>query len=185
VVDPCVLAQVDVRRCVCDCLALSTRTVALSAQLVALKAETNEARLNLLQDFACVVVLEGTACFEWYFAGIGAVARVRAAVASDRNTTMPQREAVAPVLQATPAGRVEQSATHAATVAEEAPVESDATAGPAMSDDDHVIAEIHETVVAGRLTRNLASIRKFVARAQSRPIRLNLLYIDRFGMARS
>jgi hypothetical protein len=98
---------------------------------------------------------------------------------------MPQQEAVAPIPEATPVGRIEQSATQVATVAEKEPVESDATAGPAMSDDDQAIAEIREAVVAGRLERNLVSIREFVGCAQSRAIRLNRLYIDRFGKARS
>jgi hypothetical protein len=54
-----------------------------------------------------------------------------------------------------------------------------------MSDDDRLVAEIHEAVVAGRLKRNLVSIREFVGCAQTRAIRLNRLYVDRFGKARS
>lgn len=89
---------------------------------------TTEARLNLLLDLACVVVLEGTACFAWYFAGFGVVVLGRKAVASDRNGTMSQQEAVAPIPKATPAGRVEQTATHAATIAEGESVATDARA---------------------------------------------------------
>lgn len=145
---------------------------------------TTEARLNLLQDFACVVVLEGTACFAWYFAGLGAVAPGRAAVVYDRNATVLRQEAVAPVPEATPAGRVEQSATHTPRqVPRKSP--SQATPGPAMSDDDWLVAKIHEAVVAGRLKRNLVSIREFVGCAQTRAIHLNRLYIDRFGKTRS
>lgn len=106
-------------------------------------------------------MLEGTACFAWYFAGLGAVAPGRAAVVYDRNATVLQQEAVAPVPKATPAGRVEQSATQVATVAEEEPVANDVTPGPAMSEDDLLVAKIHGGVVAGDLKRNLVSIREF------------------------
>jgi hypothetical protein len=146
---------------------------------------TTEARLNLLQDFACVVVLEGTACFAWYFAGLGALAPGRAAVVYDRNATVLQQEAVAPVTKATLAGRVEQSPTQVATVAEEEPVANDVTPGPAMSDDDLQVSKIHDAVVAGDLKRNLASIRKFLECGQPKAIRLNRLYVERFGEARS
>jgi hypothetical protein len=54
-----------------------------------------------------------------------------------------------------------------------------------MSDDDRQIAEIHGAVVAGRLKRNLVSIRKFLGCKQSEATRLNRLYVARFGKARS
>ncbi|WP_158934120.1 hypothetical protein [Burkholderia sp. S171] len=130
---------------------------------------TTEARLNLLQDFACVVVLEGTACFAWYFAGLGGLAPSRAAVVFDRNATVPQQEAVAPVTRAMRAGRVEQSPTQVATVAEEEPIESDSTRGPVMSNDDWLLAEIHEAVLAGRLKRNLIAICEFVGLRKPTP----------------
>ena len=78
-------------------------------------------------------------------------------------------------------GRVDQSATHVATVAEGKLVASDACSDTIMSNDDRRIEEIHEAVVAGRLKRNLVSIRKFLGCAQSEASRLNRLYIERFG----
>ncbi|RBB37537.1 hypothetical protein DPV79_21310 [Burkholderia reimsis] len=200
--------------------------------LVAPWLGTTEARLDLLMNFVLVVVLEGTACYCWYFVGLGAVATRRAAVADDRNATtlesqaivpMPELsqdgrddrdatqaalvepppvafsrpvvasdrnatasrlEVVAPIPKARLAGRVEPSATHVATVAEGELVASDACPDPLMSDDDRRIAEIHEAVVAGRLKRNLVSIRKFLGCAQSEASRLNRLYIERFDKAR-
>ncbi|CAB3778258.1 hypothetical protein [Pararobbsia alpina] len=130
--------------------------------LVANWLGTTEARLSLLLDFAYVVVLEGTACFAWYFAGLGAAALGRKAVASDRNATSSQPEAVAPIPKATPVGCIEQTAIHAATIAEGESVANDVSPGSAMSEDDLMVAKIHEAVVAGRLKRNLASIRKFL-----------------------
>lgn len=221
------LAHVDARRCMGDCRGLRARKDALSAQLVALNAEANEAkrreteqdwlraqssraeelresrradpvtslvanwlhtteaRLNLLLDFAYVVVLEGTACFAWYFAGFGVVVRGRKAVASDRNATMSQQETVAPISKATPLGRAEQTATHAATIAEGESVPNGASLGSAISEDDLLVARIHEAIVAGRLTRNLTSIRNFLRCGQPKALRLNRLYVGRFGNARS
>jgi hypothetical protein len=145
-----------------------------ATSLVAHWLGTTEARLNLLQDFVCVVVLEGTACFAWYFAGLGAVVLGRKAVGYDRNTTELQQEAVASIPEAMSVSRVEQSATHFALVAEQDPFKNDAPPS-AMSDDDRMVAEIHEAVVAGRLKRNLVSIREFVGCAQARAVRLNRL----------
>lgn len=144
---------------------------------------TTEAPLSLLRDFACVVVLEGMACFAWYFVGLGAVAPSRRAVVYERDATASQSAAVAPIPEATPASRVEQAATRVVTVAGEEPVADNATAGPVMSDDDQMIEQIHQAVVAGRLKRNLVSIRKFLGCAQSEASRLNRLYIERFGKA--
>ena len=94
------------------------------------------------------------------------------------------RTVVASMPKVTPAGRVEQCATHVATVAEKELVASDACPDSIMSNDDRRIEEIHEAVVAGRLKRNLVSIRKFLGCAQSEASRLNRLYIERFGKAR-
>lgn len=262
------LAHVDARRCVGECRSLRLRKVELSAQLVVLNAEANEAkrlaaeqdwrrdqvsraqalresrraepgtalvapwlgtteaRLDLLMNFVLVVVLEGTACYCWYVVGFGAVATRRAAVvdnrnattlesqavvprpeppqdghdgqdatqvarvepqpvASNRNSTVSRLEVVASMPEVRLPGRVDQSATHAATVAEGELVASDACSDPIMSNDDRRTAEIHEAVMAGRLTRNLVSIRQFLGCAQSEAIRLNRLYIARFGNARS
>jgi len=97
---------------------------------------------------------------------------------------MLQQEADAPSIGATPAGRVEQFATPAATVAEGEPVTNDATPGSAMSDDDLPVAKMHDAVVLGDLKRNLASICKFLECGQRNAIRLNCLYIHCFGKAR-
>ena len=203
-VDLCVLAHVDARRCMGDCPGLRARKAALSVQPVALHAEANEAkrheagrdwlraqasraeelresrradpvtsmlahwlgttdaRLNLLRDFARVVVPEGTAGFARCLAGIRRVALGRTAVASERTTTMPRHEAVVPILEATPGSRVEQTVGHAAAIAGREPVANDAGGSSAMSEDDRLTAKFHEAVVAGHLTRNLASIRKFL-----------------------
>ncbi|RBB36982.1 hypothetical protein DPV79_23570 [Burkholderia reimsis] len=145
---------------------------------------TTEARLDVLMNFVLVVVVEGAACFGWYFVGLGVVSASRAAVASDRSATVSQWEAVVPMPEVTPAGRVEQCMTHVATVAKGERVASGVCPDPIMSKDDHQIAKIHEAVVAGRLERNLVSIRKFLGCAQSEASRLNRLYIERFGKAR-
>lgn len=146
---------------------------------------TTAARLDLLINVVLVVVLEGTACFCWYVVGLGAVATPRgAAVVGDRNATVSRLEVVASMLGMTPAGRVKQCTTHVATVAEGELVASDACFDPIMSNDDRRIKEIHEAVMAGRLKRNLVSIRNFLGCAQSDASRLNRLYIERFGKAR-
>lgn len=105
----------------------------------------------------------------------------RAVVASDRNSTVSRPEVVSSMPQVRLPGRVDQSATHVATVAEGKLVASDACSDTTMSNDDRRIEEIHEAVVAGRLKRNLVSIRKFLGCAQSEASRLNRLYIERFG----
>ncbi|WP_175867933.1 hypothetical protein [Burkholderia diffusa] len=105
----------------------------------------------------------------------------RAVVASDRNSTVSRPEVVSSMPQVRLPGRVDQSATHVATVAEGKLVASDACSDTIMSNDDRRIEEIHEAVVAGRLKRNLVSIRKFLGCAQSEASRLNRLYIERFG----
>ncbi|ABK06940.1 MULTISPECIES: hypothetical protein [Burkholderia cepacia complex] len=113
------------------------------------------------------------------------VASSRAVVASERNATVSRLEVVAPIGKARLADRVDQSATHAATLTDEEAVVNDASPGVATPDDDRLVAEIREAVVAGRLKRNLMSIRAFVGCAQSRAVRLNRLYVERFGKARS
>ena len=105
-------------------------------------------------------------------------------VASNRNSTVSRLEVVASMPKVMPAGRVEQYSTHAATVAEGELVASDACADPITPNDDRWIAQIHEAVAAGRLKRNLLSIRKFLGCSQSEASRLNRLYIERFGKAR-
>ncbi|WP_334009420.1 hypothetical protein [Burkholderia cepacia] len=84
--------------------------------LVATWLGTTEARLDLLMNFALVVVLEGTACFCWYMVGLGAVATRRAAVVDDRNTTVFESHAVVPVPEPPPGGRDGQDASQAACV---------------------------------------------------------------------
>ncbi|GAB6847475.1 hypothetical protein [Paraburkholderia kururiensis] len=146
---------------------------------------TTEARQSLLRDLACVVVLEGLACFAWYFVGLGTVVPSRKAVAPESHTTVMHQETVAPILEVTPAGCVAQATTQVATAGEKESIVNDSSPDVAMSEDDQLIAKIHEEVAAGRLTRNLASIRKFLKCGQSKAIRLNRLYIARFGDVRS
>jgi hypothetical protein len=86
-----------------------------ATSLVAPWLGTTEVRLDPLMNFVLVVVLEGVACFCWYYVGLGAAVPSRKAIASDRNAIMLQQEAVAPIPEATLAGRVEQCATHVAT----------------------------------------------------------------------
>jgi hypothetical protein len=143
---------------------------------------TTEARLELLRDFIYVVVLEGTACFAWYFAGLGLVALDRAAIVDDKKTVL-QSQAVVSVPEPQQDGRDWQVATHTATLAEGEAVVNDASAATATSDDDRLVAEIHEAVVAGKLRRDLASIRKFLRCGQPKAIRVNRLYVERFGKA--
>ncbi|WP_176114835.1 hypothetical protein [Burkholderia cepacia] len=111
------------------------------------------------------------------------VASSRAVVASGRNATVSRLDVVASMPEVTPEGRVEQCTTHVATGAEKELVASDGCPDSVMSNDDRRIEEIHEAVVAGRLKRNLVSIRKFLGCAQSNAVRLNRLYIARFGKA--
>lgn len=151
--------------------------------MVAYWLGTTEAQLDLLLDLVGVVVPEAAAYCAWYFAILRPVRPGRATVASDWNATLPQQDGVTPVVEETLPGRVEQCATHVTTMPAGEPVANDASRGPAMSDDDRRIAEIRGAVVAGRLKRNLASLRKFVGYAQSEATRLNRLYIERFGNA--
>lgn len=109
----------------------------------------------------------------------------RAVVASGRNATGSRLDVVASMPEVAPAGRVEQCTTHVATRAEKELVASDGCLDSILSNDDRRIEEIHEAVVAGRLKRNLVSIRKFLGCAQSNAVRLNRLYIARFGKAGS
>jgi len=95
-----------------------------------------------------------------------------------------QQEVVAPMPGATAAGRVGQTDSHAAAIAEAKSVASDSSRSSDMSEDDLLIAKIHEAVIAGRLTRNLASIRRFLECGQPKATRLNRLYVARFGKAR-
>ncbi|WCM19793.1 hypothetical protein NDK50_20660 [Paraburkholderia bryophila] len=84
--------------------------------LVAPWLGTTEARRDLLMNFVLVVVLEGTACFCWYVVGLGAVATRRAAVGDDRNTTVFELPAIAPMPKPQQGGRDGQDATQAACV---------------------------------------------------------------------
>ncbi|KGS49955.1 hypothetical protein X961_2978 [Burkholderia pseudomallei MSHR5613] len=142
---------------------------------------TTETRLDMLLNFVCVLVLEGAACAAWYFA----IPKPVQPVVCDRNTTALQREAVASIPEATPVSRAGLSVTHVATVAEDEILENDAGRSSVVSDDDLLVEKIREAVVAGRLRRNLVSIRKFLGCAQSEAIRLNRLYVARFGKAGS
>ena len=87
-------------------------------------------------------------------------------------------------VEATPAGCVESSATPGACLADDEPVENDVTPDAATPEDDRLVAQIRDAVVAGDLGRDLASIRKFLHCGQPKAIRLNRLYIERFGKAR-
>lgn len=115
------------------------------------------------------------------------------AVAPCRNLTAMQREAVASIPETTPAGRVEPQAMRTATLSVSAPVATDAdatamvaaTCGATSPNDEAVLEQIHHAVVAGRLPRNLASIRTFLRCRQSRAIHLNRLYVARFGKMRN
>ncbi|OMT35726.1 hypothetical protein [Burkholderia pseudomallei] len=114
-------------------------------------------------------------------------------VASHRNLTAMQREAVASIPETAPTGRVEPQAMHAAILSMSAAVATDAdatamvaaTGGVTSPHDEAVLEQIHHAVVAGRLPRNLASIRTFLGCRQSRAIHLNRLYIARFGRTRN
>lgn len=108
----------------------------------------------------------------------------RSVVASDRNATTSQRESVVPLPETTSPGRAEPSETHVVTVTEGERAARDACPDSIMSNDDRRIEEIHKAVAAGRLKRNLVSIRKFLGCSQSEASRLNRLYIERFGKAR-
>jgi len=152
-----------------------------STALIAPWLGTTEARLDVLMNLVLVVVVEGAACFGWYFVGLGVVAGSPAEVACDRNATVLQRGAVGPMPDVTPAGRVERCMTGVATAENTKSVASDACPDSPMSNDDRQIAKIREAVLAGRLSRNLVSIRKFLGCAQSEASRLNRLYIERFG----
>ncbi|MGB8416984.1 hypothetical protein [Paraburkholderia sp.] len=156
-----------------------------ATSLVAHWLGTTEARLNTLLDFVCVVVLEGVACFAWYFAALRPVVVGRTAISFDGKTTLPQHESVAPVPDVMSGSRVEWTDGHAAGISVSESIAKGLDGNPAMSEDDLLVAKIHEAVVAGRLTRNLASIRKFLQCGQRKAARLNSLYIDRFGKARS
>ncbi len=65
---------------------LESRRADPATSLVAHWIGTTEARLNTLLDLVCVVVLEGVACFAWYFAGIRLVSFGRTAVTPDHQT---------------------------------------------------------------------------------------------------
>ncbi|KVX34775.1 hypothetical protein WT32_18385 [Burkholderia anthina] len=142
---------------------------------------TTETRLDLLLNFVSVLVLEGAACAAWYFAIPKPGQPGRVAAVCERNTTVPQREAVASIPEATPVSRAERSVTYVATVAEDEILANDAGGSSVMSDDDLLVEKIREAVVAGRLRRNLASIRSFLGCGQGKAVRLNRLYVDRFG----
>ncbi|MDR8027962.1 hypothetical protein KPA93_32575 [Burkholderia cenocepacia] len=113
------------------------------------------------------------------------VASCRPVVSSERNATASRLEAVATIAKARLVSHVDQSATHAVTLNNKEAVVNDANPGATTSEEERLVAEIREAVVAGRLQRNLTSIRAFVGCAQSRAVRLNRLYVERFGKARS
>ncbi|MGU7775713.1 hypothetical protein ACV229_36875 [Burkholderia sp. MR1-5-21] len=119
-----------------------------------------EARLDLLLDFVGVVVLEAGTCCAWYFAILRPVRPGRATVVYDPTVTVLQQEAVVAIPEATPAGRVEQTDSHAATVAAKESVANDSSPDPTMSEDDRLIAKIHEAVVAGCLTMSISTPRQ-------------------------
>ncbi|WP_186134690.1 hypothetical protein [Burkholderia gladioli] len=113
------------------------------------------------------------------------VASCRPVVSSERNATASRLEAVATIAKAQLVSHVDQFATHAVTLNNKEAVVNDANPGATTSEEERLVAEIREAVVAGRLQRNLTSIRAFVGCAQSRAVRLNRLYVERFGKARS
>lgn len=152
-----------------------------ATSLVAHWLGTTEARLNTLLNLVCVVVLEGVACFAWYFAGLRRVSVGRTAVASDHQTTMPQHEPVVSLPAVAPDSRVGSTAV-VLTVPVGLETVADGTRGDTeLSEDELLVAQIHEAVVAGRMKRNLASIRKFLECGQTKATRLNQLYVSRFG----
>jgi hypothetical protein len=128
-----------------------------------------------------VVVVEGTACFAWHFADIRRGATGCTAVVSDEQTAIPQPETVAPILKATLDSHAEQTDGHLADIVMREPFANDASESPAMTEDELLVAKIYEAVAAGHLTRNLASIRKFLECGQPKAARLYRLYRDRFG----
>ncbi|EEF25923.1 conserved hypothetical protein, partial [Ricinus communis] len=116
---------------------------------------TTEARLNLLMDFACLVALEGAACFAWYLAGVAVVATGRAAVASDDNATEGHEQMVVQVSDATPESHGESTDCGATRATQRESIVIEVDEGATVSEDERLVAQIHQAVVAGQLNRNL------------------------------
>jgi hypothetical protein len=154
-----------------------------ATSMVASWLGTTEARLNTLLDLACVVVLEGTACFAWYLAGPGAITPRRKSVASDESASVSRCVAVVQRPEATTDSRAEQSDGRAMIASDRAPVDNDAHCASCFTEDDLQVAKIREAVLAGHLKRNLKSIREFLQCGQRKATLLNRLYIERFGEA--
>jgi hypothetical protein len=152
---------------------------------------TTEARLTLLLAFACAVVLEGAAGLCWCLAAMPwAHVSGREAVAANHQPVALLQEAIAVQQEVAVSSR----ATDRADAVGDAdgpgnvPDSRDVTAADAgrskvASDDDVLLAAIHQAVMEGRLRPTQKAIREYVGRGQKEGGRLNRLYATRFGDA--
>lgn len=142
-----------------DALRASLRADLVASQIASLIG-TTESRLELMQDVAFAVVLEGAAVMGWLL-----VARVW------------PRQPVAPEV-ATGLAMVSDDPASLRTAS------ADVVGGkslPTKSEDDHVLDQIHAEVVAGRLRPTQAAIREFLGRGQATAGRFARLYRSRFN----
>lgn len=150
---------------------------------------TTERRLELFLAVACAVVLEGAAIIGWLLVQI-ALARTggRAVVASDRDADAPNREAVVserqvvlPVCSPATGDRIVPADGRAAVASGQAVTAVENPGGPDTSEDELLLARIHEAVLIGHLKPTQESIRKFLRCRQWTAGSLNRQYLARYG----
>ncbi|WP_229653624.1 hypothetical protein [Burkholderia pseudomallei] len=142
-----------------DALRASLRADLVASQIASLIG-TTESRLELMQDVAFAVVLEGAAVMGWLL-----VARVwpRVRVAPEVATGLA-------MVSDDPASQKTASAVVAGGISLST-----------RSEDDRVLDQIHAEVVAGRLRPTQAAIREFLGRGQATAGRFARLYRSRFN----
>ncbi|WP_250478873.1 MULTISPECIES: hypothetical protein [unclassified Caballeronia] len=140
-----------------------------------------EARLNLLLDFACLAGLEGATSFLWYVVGVVSLATDSTAAVSHHNATASRSGAAVRGAAPKSEERAVPTQSRAAHITRHNEVASKSGRSKGDSDDDRLIEEIREAIAAGKIKRNLVSIRQFLRCGQGKAVNLNRLYVERFG----
>jgi hypothetical protein len=143
---------------------------------------TTEELLELLLALACSVVLEGAAITGWMLVSVvSSRAGGRDAVVASRIEEPSEQRAVASESEIATSDCRWPIADHDAVLTDGVTIVDDyATRGGCSGDDFHLLQEIHNAVVAGRLRPTQAAIRSFLKCGQSKASRLKREYFVQF-----
>ncbi|CAJ0893235.1 hypothetical protein [Ralstonia flatus] len=150
---------------------------------------TTERRLELMLAVACAVVLEGAAIVGWLLVAITTrQACGHETGGSGRKGDLPKHDAVASEPSTVASARThvpDDRMAHVdgplAVALDQAVPGAESSGRVVLSEDEHLLAKIHEAVVTGQIKATQESIRTFLRCGQPKAGNLNRQYLARFG----